>query len=68
MRVINNVFNTQNFSIFNGINYQFWVVKIRTLFKSQELWDLVKSGFQELVDLEQAPKLTTAQRNELKEN
>ena len=31
--------------IFNGEKYEFWSVKMKTLFKSQDLWDLVENGF-----------------------
>ncbi|GJW10022.1 reverse transcriptase domain-containing protein [Tanacetum coccineum] len=31
--------------IFYGEKYEFWSVKMKTLFKSQDLWDLVENGF-----------------------
>ncbi|XP_009770138.1 uncharacterized protein [Nicotiana sylvestris] len=37
--------NSQHLPIFKGVNYHFWNLKIKTLFKSQELWDLVENGF-----------------------
>ena len=30
--------------IFNGDKYEFWSIKMKTLFKSQYLWDLVQGG------------------------
>ncbi|KAH0776442.1 hypothetical protein KY290_007853 [Solanum tuberosum] len=33
--------------IFNGDKYEFWSIKMKTLFKSQELWDLVEKGYAE---------------------
>src|ERR1044071_9764159 len=30
---------------FKGINYHFWSLKMKTLFKSQELWTYVEEGF-----------------------
>ncbi|KAK2976681.1 hypothetical protein RJ640_004282 [Escallonia rubra] len=30
--------------IFKGESYEFWSIKMKTLFKSQELWDLVENG------------------------
>lgn len=30
---------------FNGDKYEFWSIKMKTLFKSQELWDLVEKGY-----------------------
>ncbi|KAL9416751.1 hypothetical protein AB3S75_039859 [Citrus x aurantiifolia] len=31
--------------IFKGVNYHFWSLKMKNLFKSQELWELVETGF-----------------------
>ena len=31
--------------IFKGDNYKFWNIKMKTLFKSQKLWDLVENGY-----------------------
>ncbi|XP_012458088.1 uncharacterized protein LOC105778882 [Gossypium raimondii] len=31
--------------VFNRNNYKFWSIKMKTLFKSQELWDLVENGY-----------------------
>ena len=33
--------------VFNGEKYEFWSIKMKTLFKSQDLWDLVKNGYSE---------------------
>lgn len=33
--------------IFKGDNYKFWSIKMKTLFKSQELWDLMEHGYNE---------------------
>ncbi|GJZ79695.1 retrovirus-related pol polyprotein from transposon TNT 1-94 [Tanacetum coccineum] len=33
--------------IFKGDSYEFWSIKMKTLFKSQDLWDFVESGFPE---------------------
>ncbi|WOH12137.1 hypothetical protein DCAR_0831636 [Daucus carota subsp. sativus] len=30
---------------FSGESYDFWSIKMKTLFKSMELWDLVEKGF-----------------------
>ncbi|GAV89754.1 hypothetical protein CFOL_v3_33167 [Cephalotus follicularis] len=30
--------------IFKGESYEFWSINIRTLFKSQDLWELVHNG------------------------
>jgi len=42
--------NSQHLPIFKGMNYHFWSLKMKTLFKSQELWDLVESGFADPVE------------------
>ena len=31
--------------IFKGECYEFWSIKMMTLFKSQDLWDLVENGY-----------------------
>lgn len=31
--------------VFKGESYEFWSIKMKTLFKSQELWDLVENGY-----------------------
>ncbi|GMP42450.1 hypothetical protein CsSME_00012198 [Camellia sinensis var. sinensis] len=58
--------NNQNVStpIFNGENFDFWYVKMRTIFVCTELWDLVENGFEEPEDEE---ALTNPQKNQLKE-
>ncbi|XP_048434512.1 uncharacterized protein LOC125474629 [Pyrus x bretschneideri] len=32
--------------IFNGGNYEFWKIRMRTIFKSHGIWDLVEKGFE----------------------
>ncbi|XP_047270573.1 uncharacterized protein LOC124899655 [Capsicum annuum] len=32
-------------SIFSGESYEFWSIRMRTILKSQNLWDLVENGF-----------------------
>ena len=41
--------SSQPFStpLFEGENYDFWCVKMKTLFMSQDVWDLVENGFDE---------------------
>ena len=56
--------SSQNVPIFTSVSYQFWRIKMKTLFVSYDLWDLVDSGYN---DHAEANKLTTAQHNELKE-
>ena len=33
--------------VFDGDKYQFWSIKMKTLFKSQDLWDLIEDGYDE---------------------
>ena len=47
--------------IFNGENYDYWSLKMKTLFQSQDLWDLVENGYDE------SANLTNAQKEALKE-
>eukprot|EP00258_Populus_trichocarpa_P020775 XP_024436794.1 uncharacterized protein LOC7485384 isoform X3 [Populus trichocarpa] len=48
--------------IFNGSNYDLWGGKMKTLFRSQNLWDIVKNGYEEP---ENISTLEEAQRKEL---
>lgn len=44
-----NGFNlSQNFiPVFSRENYDFWSIKMRTLFISQDLWEVVENGYAE---------------------
>ena len=53
---------------FNGKNYEYWSIKMKTLFCSQELWDLVENGFTEPPDQATYNVLSQAQTDLLKEN
>ena len=53
---------------FNGKNYEYWSIKMKTLFCSQELWDLVENGFVEPLDQAAYNFLSQAQKDLLKEN
>lgn len=50
---------------FKGENYQFWSIKMKTLFLSYDLWELVENGYAEPND--QDTRSTTEQQAELKE-
>lgn len=50
---------------FIGKNYDNWQIKMKTLFHSQDLLDMIERGFVEPQDESQ---LTRNQRDELKEN
>ena len=44
----NNIVNSSStIFIFKGVNYPFGQVKMKTLFKSYDLWDLVENGYEE---------------------
>lgn len=38
--------------IFKRDSYDFWSIKMMTLFKSLDIWDLVEQGYIDLDDLE----------------
>ena len=39
--------NQSSIPIFDGENYNYWSINIKTLFFSQEIWDLVENGYEE---------------------
>lgn len=39
--------NTPQIPVFKGEKYHLWSIKMQTMFQSQELWDLVESGYEE---------------------
>ncbi|XP_017189878.1 uncharacterized protein [Malus domestica] len=51
--------------IFNGENFDFWQIKMKTIFRSYELWNMVESGYRAPVKKEE---LTEAERKLLREN
>ncbi|KAB2632110.1 hypothetical protein D8674_028357 [Pyrus ussuriensis x Pyrus communis] len=51
--------------IFNGENFDFWQIKMKTIFRSYELWNMVESGYRALAKEEE---LTEAERKLLREN
>ena len=48
--------------------HEYWSIKTKTLFCSQELWDLVENGFIEPLDQATYNDLSQAQKDFLKEN
>ncbi|XP_026417180.1 uncharacterized protein LOC113312660 [Papaver somniferum] len=45
--------------LFHGENYDFWAIKMKTLFMSQDVWEIVQNGYDEVEDtstLEQPQK------------
>ncbi|CAL9012663.1 unnamed protein product [Prunus brigantina] len=53
-------------TIFNGENFDFWQIKMKTIFRSHELWDLVENGYKTPVKKEE--ELTEAERKLLREH
>eukprot|EP00268_Persea_americana_P007560 TRINITY_DN12834_c0_g1_i6.p2 TRINITY_DN12834_c0_g1~~TRINITY_DN12834_c0_g1_i6.p2 ORF type:complete len:298 (+),score=63.45 TRINITY_DN12834_c0_g1_i6:1502-2395(+) len=50
---------------FSGKNYNQWSIQMKVLYGSQDLWDIIETGFEEPAD---TSALTQQQLNELKEN
>ena len=40
-------FSQANVPLFKGDNYNLWSLKMKTLFRSRDLWGLVENGFSE---------------------
>ena len=59
--------NTQ-FPQFNGKKYDYWEIKMRALFASQDLWELVEYGLEEPADKQAYNALTQAKKDFLKSN
>ncbi|XP_026459769.1 uncharacterized protein LOC113360476 [Papaver somniferum] len=51
--------------IFHGENYDFWAIKMKTLFMSQEVWEIVQDGYDEIED---TSTLDQTQKDLLKES
>ncbi|XP_073112132.1 uncharacterized protein [Elaeis guineensis] len=56
-------FSNINVPVFEGENYEFWCVKMETLFLSLDVWEFIQTGYEELDSLDE---LTPTQREELK--
>ena len=50
---------------FDGGNYDFWCVKMKTIFLSFDLWDYVEDGF---VEVEDTTNLSIAEKQQLKDH
>jgi hypothetical protein len=51
---------------FDGKNYDVWCINMKTIFFSQELWELIENGFPEPTDQVSFNALTQDERNTLK--
>ena len=60
---ISSIYNNVQVPLFEGENYDFWAIKMETLFISLDVLELVKEGYEELVA---TTKATATQREELK--
>ncbi|XP_070668826.1 uncharacterized protein [Malus domestica] len=52
--------------VFNGKNFDFWLIKMKTIFRSHELWDLVENGYETLVKKNE--ELTETEKKLMREN
>ncbi|XP_017640187.1 uncharacterized protein LOC108481587 [Gossypium arboreum] len=54
--------------IFNGEKYEWWSIKMKTLLRSQELWDLVEYGFADILEPEEEKekRLKETKKNDAK--
>ena len=55
-------------SQFNGKNYEYWAIKMRAMFSSQDLWELVEDGLEKPADEQAFNALTQAEKDLLKSN
>lgn len=53
---------------FNGKNYDYWAITMRALLVSQDLWEFVEDGFEELADENEFNNLTHVEKDLLKRN
>ena len=61
------LFNTQ-LPQFNGKNYDYWSITMKALLASQDLWEIVEYGFEELADETEFNALTQGEKDLLKNN
>lgn len=54
--------------IFTGKNYDFWEIKRKTLFCSQDVWDLVENGFAKPPYQTTFQALTQGEKDQRKDN
>ncbi|KAL7203803.1 hypothetical protein ACSBR2_016954 [Camellia fascicularis] len=53
--------------IFEGENYEFWSIQMRTFFISEDLWDLVKNSYESPQSQEEYSAWSEARKEKLKE-
>ncbi|CAL8084875.1 unnamed protein product [Prunus armeniaca] len=52
--------------IFNGENFDFWQIKMKTIFRSNDLWDIVENGYK--TPKKEEKELTKEERKLMREN
>ncbi|XP_037492803.1 uncharacterized protein LOC105643764 [Jatropha curcas] len=52
--------------LFKGESYEFWALKMRTMFISQELWELVENGYEDPDDEQNEQKLRENKKKDAK--
>ena len=53
---------------FNGNNYDYWAIKMRTMFSSQGLWNLVEDGLEEPANEQAFNALKQTKKDLMKSN
>ena len=53
--------------IFTGKNYEYWSLRMKALFKGQDVWEIVQCGYAEPVDMKRYNNLTQAEKDVLRE-
>ena len=53
---------------FNGKNYDTWAKKMKTIMVSNDLWEFIINGFNDVTDATQYAALTNNQKTQLKES
>ena len=52
--------------MFKGVNYHFWSLRMKTLFRSQELWSIVEDGFTDGEPAEPSQELRDKRKKDAK--
>ncbi len=54
--------------VFDRESYAFWKIQMRTLFISQDLWEIIEQGFPQPEDVETLATWNATKQKEYKEN
>ena len=66
--VINNNLIHHQLSKFTGKNFNNWCIQMRVLFRSQDLWDLMNSGYNKVIDSKEFKVLSKEHKESLKDS